>query len=162
MDEGGVPQQVTDAVLVASRALVAVSARSLAVSQEKVTLVQLRALVVLSTISPVSLGDFAGALGVHPSSATRLCDRLVARGLVRRNRSRDSRREIQLSLSATGQQLVDDVTAYRRAEIAEILAVLPAGEADGLVGALNAFVDAAQKVLGQTWPEMTPDLVVST
>ena len=156
------PQQVTDAVLVASRALVAVSARSLAASQEKVTLVQLRALVVLSTISPVSLGDFAGALGVHPSSATRLCDRLVARRLVRRNRSRDSRREIQLSLTATGQQLVDDVTAYRRAEIAEILAVLPAGEADGLVGALNAFADAAQKVLGQTWPEMTPDLVVST
>ncbi|MGZ6975501.1 MAG: MarR family transcriptional regulator, partial [Acidimicrobiia bacterium] len=60
---------VTDAVLLASRALVGVAARSLAEVEDEVTLPQFRALVVLATADR-NLGDLAEALDVHPSTAT--------------------------------------------------------------------------------------------
>ncbi|HYV60725.1 MAG TPA: MarR family transcriptional regulator, partial [Acidimicrobiia bacterium] len=66
--------EVTDAVLDASRALVAVAARSLAGVADDVTLPQYRALVVLATEGAQSLGELAAALGVHTSTATRMCD----------------------------------------------------------------------------------------
>jgi DNA-binding Lrp family transcriptional regulator len=73
---------VTDAVLTASRALVGVAARSLAVVDPEVTLPQYRALVVLASRGPRLVGELAEALVIHPSTATRLCDRLVAKKLV--------------------------------------------------------------------------------
>ena len=81
-------------MLTASRALVAVAARSLAVAAPAdVTLPQYRALVVLAARGPTRVGDLADALGIHPSTATRLCDRLVDRRLVRRAVDRTNRRE---------------------------------------------------------------------
>ena len=68
--------------LLASRALVGVAARSLAGVEEQVTLVQYRALVLLDA-GPQNVGTLAKALGIHPSTATRLCDRLTTKGLVK-------------------------------------------------------------------------------
>src|SRR6476659_9486342 len=72
-----------DALLIASRALVGVAARSL-VGVDDITLPQYRALVVLTRPAPVTIGDLATALDIHRSTATRLCDRLERKGLVRR------------------------------------------------------------------------------
>ena len=71
-----------DAVLRASRALVAVAARSIAQAGDSVTLPQYRALVALAARGPQRVTDLAEELGVHPSSATRMCDRLVKAGFV--------------------------------------------------------------------------------
>ena len=65
--------------MTASRVLVAIAARSLAAAGE-VTLPQYRALVVLASRGPQRAVDLAGVLGVNPSSATRLVDRLVRSG----------------------------------------------------------------------------------
>ena len=60
------------AVLTASRALLAVVARSIAPELDRVTVPQFRVLVVLSTAGqPVRNRDLAEALGVHPSTFTR-------------------------------------------------------------------------------------------
>ena len=67
-----------------------------------VTLPQYRALVVLAARGPQRMGDLAEALGVHPSTATRLCDRLVDRQLVRRAVDRTNRRETTITLVAQG------------------------------------------------------------
>ena len=75
---------VVDAVLTASRVLVAVAARSLADVAEEVTLTQYRTLVVLASRGPQSLAALADAVAVTPSTATRMCDRLVRKGLVAR------------------------------------------------------------------------------
>ena len=99
---------VTDAVLLASRALVGVAARSLGAVEDEVTLPQFRALVVLAS-SERNLGDLAEALDVHPSSATRLCTRLEAKGLLTRRPSAQSRRELVVSLTPAGRGLVDAV-----------------------------------------------------
>ena len=69
-----------DAVLAASRVLVGVAAQSLADLEDTVSVPQLRALMILATRGPLHLTALAEDMGVHPSNATRACDRLVAAG----------------------------------------------------------------------------------
>ncbi len=112
---------VTRAVLTASRALVAVSARSLAAVEEKVTLPQFRLLVVLSVHGAASLTAVAEVLGVNPSTAMRMTDRLIASGFAERKLNPGNRRETRLRLTDAGRRLVDEATARRRQEITAIV-----------------------------------------
>jgi DNA-binding MarR family transcriptional regulator len=136
---------VADAVLAASRLLVAVSARSIAAVDESISLAQFRLLVVLSN-GHQKVTALAEALDVNPSSATRAVDRLVESGLVDRQQNPRSRRETQVSLTPTGERLVHDVTRRRRAEIGAIVARMPAGQQRGLVRALRAFSEAGGEI----------------
>src|SRR3954464_10989393 len=63
---------LTDAVLTASRLLVAVSARSIAAVEDTITLAQFRLLVVLDSRGPMKLIGLAELLAVNPSAATRM------------------------------------------------------------------------------------------
>ena len=143
--------EITDAVLYASRVLVAVAARSLAGVADQVTLPQYRALVVLAAKGAQSLGELASALDVHTSTATRMCDRLVRKRLIRRRQSRKDRREVVLDLTPSGHDLVVEVTDRRRAEIARIVARVPRDQRESLVSALTAFGRAAGEVPEQAW-----------
>ena len=120
-DPPGDIDEVTDAVLTASRLLVAVSARSITAVGEEVTLPQFRMLVVLAGRGPLRAGALADLLDVHPSTATRMTDRLVGAGLIVRVGNPDNRREVIVGLTDAGRRLVDDATRRRRAEIAEIV-----------------------------------------
>lgn len=134
-------EETVEAYLRASRGLVAVAARSLA-SADDVTLPQFRALVVLSGEESVTVSHLAEILEVQPSTVTRLCDRLVAKGLVRRAPGVADRRAITVTLTGEGRALVDRVISARRQEIAEVAArMAPADRAAALVG-LRAFADA--------------------
>ncbi|MFJ5775183.1 MarR family winged helix-turn-helix transcriptional regulator [Streptomyces sp. NPDC093094] len=133
---------VTRAVLTASRVLVAVSARSLAAVEERVTLPQFRMLVVLSTRGATKLVTLAELLQVAPSTAMRMVDRLIAAGLADRQPNPDSRRETLLRLTDEGRRTVDEVTARRRGEIAGIVERLAPDQRLALVEALAAFNDA--------------------
>ena len=116
---------VVDAVLSASRALIAVATRSLGAAAEETTIAQYRALVVLASRGPQRMVDLAAALDVAPSTAGRMCDRLARKGLIRRHRARADRRAVLVSVTAAGRLVVDQATARRRALIEEILATLP-------------------------------------
>lgn len=104
---------VTGAVLTASRLLVAVSARSLAQVEDRVTLPQFRMLVVLSSRGATKLVALAELLGVAPSTAMRMVDRLIAAGLADRQTNPDNRRETLLRLTEEGRRTVENVTARR-------------------------------------------------
>ena len=134
---------VTEALLRASRALVAVAARSLAAVDSDVTLPQYRAMVVLRTEGPQNLGQLAEALGIHSSSATRLCDRLVGKGQIDRQTGPSDRREITLALTRSGRRMVDRVTEARRQEVARIVGRVPRSQRRALVDALGRFSDAS-------------------
>ena len=114
-------EAAVDAVLTASRTLVAVTTRSLGAAAEDTTLAQYRALVVLASRGAQRTGDLATALGVNPSTAGRMCDRLVRKGLIRRHRARTDRRAVLVSITGGGRQVVDLATARRRELLAEIL-----------------------------------------
>jgi DNA-binding MarR family transcriptional regulator len=155
---GQADSAVVDAVLTASRTLVAVATRSLGAVAEDITIAQYRALVVLASRGPQRLVDLAGALDVTPSTAGRMCDRLVRRGLIRRHRSRTDRRAVRVSITAAGRQVVDQATARRRALLAEILGRLPAGQQSAVASALAAFAAAAGEVPDSQWPARLPDM----
>ena len=143
--------EVTEAVLTASRALVAVVARSLVATEEQVTLAQYRVLVVLASRGPKRLADLAEALGVNPSTATRVCDRLVTKGLIRRPRAHQDRREIRVALTPIGREVVDEVTARRRREIRRLVSAIPGPARSEVVSGLRAFADAAGEVPDPDW-----------
>ena len=102
---------VVDAVLTASRSMVAVATRSLGAAADETTIAQYRALLVLASRGPRRLVDLAGALDVAPSTAGRMCDRLARKGLIRRHRARGDRHAVLVSVTAAGRQVVDDATA---------------------------------------------------
>ncbi len=143
---------VVDAVLTASRTLVAVAERSLGAAAEETTLAQYRALVVLASRGPQRMVDLAKALEVTPSTAGRMCDRLLRKGLIRRYRARADRREVQVSITAAGRAVVDEATARRRALLAEILGRLTPAQQSAVAGALQAFAAAAGEVPDSQWP----------
>lgn len=135
-------EDVTSAVLTASRLLVAVAARSLAAAQDAVTLPQFRLLVVLAGRGPMKLTALADALAVNPSTALRMIERLSATDLVTRAVNPAIRREVIVSVTDAGRRVVDDVTARRRTEIATIVARMDPSQRTQLVAALRAFADA--------------------
>jgi DNA-binding MarR family transcriptional regulator len=138
-----VADELVDTVLAASRALVAVAARSLAAAGDEVTLPQYRALVVLAARGPQGTAELAAELAVNPSTATRMCDRLVRKGLIRRHRQAGDRRSVRITLTAPGRDLVAEVTRRRRAELTRLLEALPPGQHEPLIAAFRAFAAAA-------------------
>jgi DNA-binding MarR family transcriptional regulator len=147
-----VDEAAVDAVLTASRALVAVATISLGAAAEDTTIAQHRALVVLASRGTQRMGDLAAALGVTSSTAGRMCDRLVRKGLIRRQRARSDRRAVQISILPAGRQVVDQATARRRELIAGILVRLPARQQPAIARALQAFALAAGEIPDSLWP----------
>lgn len=145
------PDSVVDAVLSASRVLVAVAARSLSDIAEQVTLTQYRTLVVLASRGPQNLVGLAEAVGVTPATATRMCDRLVKKKLIVRHSEQDDRRHVRVALTKMGLQLVSTVTDRRRREIEAILSTVAPAEQIVLVKALSQFAAAAGEVPEQNW-----------
>ena len=139
MAEQVADEAAVDAVLTASRTLVAVATASLGDTTDDITIAQYRALVVLASRGPQRMADLAAALDVAPSTAGRMCDRLLRKGLIRRQRARADRRAVQVSITAAGRQVVDEATARRRALLAGILAKLPARQQSAVAAALRAF-----------------------
>jgi DNA-binding MarR family transcriptional regulator len=136
-----------EAFLVASRTLVGVAAASL-VGLDEITFPQFRALVVLTGSGHETVGDLARALDIHPSTATRLCDRLVRKRLVRRVRARADRRETDVTLTPDGRQIVEQVMRRRRRAINAVLDRMAPGERAAASLALERFAAAA----GETAP----------
>jgi DNA-binding MarR family transcriptional regulator len=143
--------RLVDAVTSASRALVAISARSLEGIGEEVTLTQYRALIVLASRGPLPLAEFARYLSVTPATASRTADRLVTSGLIARWIPTDDRRQVRLELSELGRTLVSNVTFRRRAAIAEVLAAIPPDLLHPLAEALERFAAAAGEVPEHEW-----------
>ena len=135
--------EITDAVLTASRVLVAISARSIASVDDAITLPQFRLLVVLDGQGPLKLTALAEHLDVNPSTVTRMINRLVNADLVDREPSPLSRREVVLKLTSTGRRVVRNVMSRRRAEIRKAVTRMPASLRRGLVDALTAFAVAS-------------------
>jgi len=136
-------EEVTEAIILASRALVGIALRSLSGSTDDVTLPQYRTLVVLAYGGPRRLADLAEALGVSPSTATRMCDRLVRKELVSRTRDELDRREVKLAITAAGNRIVTDVTRRRRDEVGDLLGAIPVPLRRQLVSSLTLLASAA-------------------
>jgi DNA-binding MarR family transcriptional regulator len=147
----GATANEVDAVLDASRALVGIAARSLADLPDSVTLPQYRALVVLAGADATPIGDLAAELGLHPSTGTRLVDRLVRRGLVRRVAAGTDRRQSHVELTADGERLLASVTRRRVRDLRRVLGRLDRGERRTVAEAMATFARAAGSLADSSW-----------
>ena len=129
--------------MIAAQALVGVAAQGLAEVEGRVTLPQFRVLVLVATRGGLNLGALAEAMGVHPSNASRACDRLVAAGLLQRAESSIDRRNLMLELTGDGHALIDEVLQHRRAAVITILEGLSESRRRSLTGAMRSFAQAA-------------------
>jgi DNA-binding MarR family transcriptional regulator len=105
---------------------------------------QLRALLVVERHEGINLRGLAGSLGMILSSASRLCDRLVAAGMLEREPGRLDRREISLTLTVVGRHLLEDLRADRRDRLARVLSRMNPADRSALLRGLRAFGSAGE------------------
>ena len=138
----------TDAVLRAARALVGITASSVADVEATVSLPQLRVLVLLHTRGPMKLATLAAAASVNPSNASRACDRLISSGLLVRDSGPGDRRTVTLEPTDEGHALVERVFAHRRTAVEEVLRSMAPDEWATVAAALDRFAEVAGEPAG--------------
>lgn len=136
-----------------SRALVALTARSLTDLDADVTLPQLRTLVVLASRGPRRPADLAEELGVQRSTVTRICDRLVARGLAERRPGQSDRRVIWVVLTDAGKDLVGQAMAGRHERLTALVEQAGLPRSKAFAAAANRIARAAGELPEPQWWE---------
>jgi DNA-binding MarR family transcriptional regulator len=112
---------------------------------ERVSTSQLRALIAIRRGDGATVTDLARALDALPSSATRLCDRLIAAGYIERMANPANRRFHVLSLSPLGEQLLVTLEAHRRRALATVLDRMSPRARQQLGNGLSAFALGARQ-----------------
>jgi DNA-binding MarR family transcriptional regulator len=137
-----------EVLLGAARLMVGVSV--LAADQlGEASLVQLRALTVLSELRVANLMQLAEQMGVTISTTSRLVDRLVTAGFADRRPSQQTRREISISLTDTGRAILRRYDDLRVEALHARLGQLP--ERDR-----RSVIDGLSVLLGTTSPAAEP------
>jgi DNA-binding MarR family transcriptional regulator len=138
--------ELAAAVEAAAGALVIALGRAEEAILPRVSVSQLRALLIIGRQAPTNLNQLADELGAIPSSGSRLCDRLVAAGLVTRRTGSVDRREVELRVSAEGERLVDQLREVRREQLAVVLAAMDPAGRHALLAGLREFQRAAERL----------------
>ena len=144
-----VTTEQVDAVMLAARALVGVAAQAVSEAEDRVTLPQLRVLMLIAGHGRMNLNALADAMDVHASNASRACDRLVQAGYLSRTESTVDRRHLLLELTIDGHRLVDELIDHRRNAIRQVLDRMPEGRRRTLIGAMKSFGEAAGELPAQ-------------
>lgn len=111
-----------DALLASGRSVAAVAARPPDPAAGGATATQRRALEALALRGPLRVADLAGALGVAPSSAGRLCDRLAREDLISRHRASADRRAVPVLITAAGRRAAAEAAGRPRALVSDAAA----------------------------------------
>jgi DNA-binding MarR family transcriptional regulator len=106
---------------------------------------QLRALRILESEPGLNLTALAEGMDIGPPTASRLCDRLEAAGLLERLLHPHKRREVQLVLTNRGRQVLAEVAARRSQALAMVLAAMDLGERTALSRGIRAFLTARDR-----------------
>ncbi|MCY0939842.1 MarR family winged helix-turn-helix transcriptional regulator [Streptomyces antarcticus] len=127
----------------AAEALMDVWERSAQSAPPRLSALQLRALVAVRGSPRMNLTRLAEDIDATAPATSRLCDRLEAAGLLRRDRGDSDRREIVLALTAQGRQAIDALAEQRCHAIHEVLERMPSEQCRELVNGLRAFTRAS-------------------
>src|SRR5687767_1396191 len=103
------------------------------------TLAQSRCLWAIAKREDCTLRELGEQLGIRPSTASELVDRLVQAGLVQRETDPNDRRNLQLRLAAKGRQLFERHRHERQAHIRQLLECLSAEQRAAMVNALETL-----------------------
>lgn len=140
-----------------SRLMVAIAARTVAEVDSQVSMPQFRLLVVLYLGGTQRVSDLAAELGVHPSTAGRMVERLVAKRFIAREEGSD-RRETLVRLTPRGREFADETTRRRREQFRDLLNLFDDAEL-AQIGRGLALVNAAHDEIGLTYAGEADDFV---
>ncbi|WP_433336655.1 MarR family winged helix-turn-helix transcriptional regulator [Spirillospora sp. CA-294931] len=101
--------------------------------------IQLQTIEIIARNDGINLGGLAAELDAIPSSASRLCDRMEAAGLIVRESAPADRREVVLRLSDEGLRLFTELSRRRQEAVARVLAEMTPGSRRRLIDALAEF-----------------------
>ncbi len=110
-----------------------------ATAPPRLSALQWQALVSARRSPGVNLTHLAEQVGTTMPATSRLCDRLEAAGLLRRDVQPASRREIRLFLTRRGHEAVDALLDQRTRAIHDILIGMAADRREELLSGLTAF-----------------------
>jgi DNA-binding MarR family transcriptional regulator len=128
---------------------------SLEISREEI-----RALVILDTSGLESgerrmmMSSLAESLAVPLSTATHTVDRLVAKGLVQRNRSEEDRRVVQVEMSEYGRKLQEEFRDKRKLMACSWLEPLSSGEREIFLELMSKITRLAKPVPEEAVPQV--------
>ncbi len=108
----------------------------------RLSLHQLKALRILESGPGLNLTALAEGMEIGLPTASRLCDRLEAAGLVERALHPHRRREVQLHLTGHGRQVLHEVASNRSHALAAVLAAMHPAEREALGRGMRAFLTA--------------------
>jgi DNA-binding MarR family transcriptional regulator len=134
---------LADAMLAASRALVGIAVRGIEAAGSDLTVAQHRVLLLLEQHGELSVNDIADLLGVNQSNASRHASRLAKLGLVTRKRAPHDARAVALRLNTAGREQIRAVREARLREIRSVLSRMELADAERVAAALRAFEAAA-------------------
>ena len=129
--------------------------RDLARSHD-LTVAQLLCLRVLKDAGMLTAGSLATALSLSPQTVTGLLDRLLARGLITRARSETDRRQVLISLSEPGEQLLAATAPSLQDRFVERFSALPGARRRTLAEALAAVVNLLEAETLDAAPLLAP------
>lgn len=93
--------------------------------------------------------DFADALRVDPSSATRAIDRLESLGLAERTRAADDKRVVVVRATAEGRRLMRTVGRSRASGMERLLAPFAEAEREQFAEYLERFVASVDRLVAE-------------
>jgi DNA-binding MarR family transcriptional regulator len=137
------PSDLAAAVEAAAEALISVLDAARSRHPSPVSPTQLRVLSIIGDRPGTNVNRLAELLDVVPSSASRLCDRLEATGLLRRAADPRDRREVQLRLTGSAQALLRELKERRSQAVQSVLDRMPHRSQHELLRSLLAFGQAS-------------------
>lgn len=131
-----------DRLELALRGLLELSVGVLSAMEESVSPSHLRALQSLEHLGGAKVTVLGEALGVPPSTASRISDRLTAAGLITREVAPDNRRATWLDLTPAGREVLSDLAGARAKALERVAAAMRPEERDALLLGAEGFARA--------------------
>ncbi|GHJ16752.1 MarR family transcriptional regulator [Micromonospora sp. NBC_01392] len=149
------PPNLAAAVEAAAEALIGVLDSATSRHNLSVSPTQLRVLSLIMSHPDTNVNRLAELLDVVPSSASRLCDRLEAVGLLRRVADPRDRREVRLLPTNAAESLLRELQERRHRAVQAVLDRMPNRVQHELLLALLAFGQAATMTAPQSGSDST-------
>jgi DNA-binding MarR family transcriptional regulator len=134
----------------ATRGLFALNVSVLEHMEVRVGLAPLRALQALDRRGPCLVGELGDDLGVVPSTASRLSDRLTDAGLITRRPAPSNRRSTLLELTDAGRGVIDELVCLRVAAFRAVAEQMSSKDRGALIQGAHTFTTVQQRMSDQS------------
>jgi DNA-binding MarR family transcriptional regulator len=111
-------------------------------SRERFSRSEIAVVETLGAEGAMSMGELGARVRLPLSTATRVVDRLVARGMLQRERPEDNRRVVRVALATGGQDLYQGAVRGRIAGAQRMLERLTQGEQGELIRLFQKIADS--------------------